>query len=72
MLVTVTEQHHGQVVLQLLVEVCQLLHQTIGAHVDAILTGLQAEVLADQAVIAITGRNVAQLVWAWADPVLLE
>ena len=72
MLVTVTEQHHGQVVLRLSVEVCQLLHQTIGAHVDVILTGQQVVVRADQVVIAITGRSVAQLVWAWADPVLLE
>jgi len=71
-LVTVTEQHHGQVVLQLLVEVCQLLHQIIGAHADVILTGPQAAALADQAVIVITGQSVAQLEWAWADPVLLE
>jgi hypothetical protein len=69
-LVIAIEQHHGQVALQSSVEVCQLLHQIIGALVDAILTGLQAVALADQVVIAITLRNVAQLEWAWADPVL--
>jgi hypothetical protein len=66
------EQHHGQVALQLSAEVCRLLHQIIGAHADVILTGLQAVALADQAVIVITGQSVAQLVWAWADQVLLE